>query len=171
MVEKMIEKKWLSIDIGYESPLSEKCGGKPAMQTVFEELFTKGAMDRWAVPGSTQLDAVIGDDDSWTAEVILKELNSAIQANGKNDLVALLKLRSLFPEVWAEQFHIAGPAPTAAPTPTGEPGTRCRLVAGKWVNSRSYELRGAMDSLWPKNADPKSAKVFATVNWRCWPPE
>lgn len=162
----MTDLNWLSIEIGYESPEYEDCTSKPPMQQVLEDLLHGDYRQKWTEPGSTTINGDPGTGDAWTALVLMTEINAAVMAAGEDDLVASLTLRSLFPEVWPVRIHVLG----EAPTPTGEPGTRCKLVNDQWVNSRSYHLLGESSGLWPQNADPESAMVFATINWRCWPP-
>lgn len=159
----MVVKKWLRIEIGYESNEVEDCQDQPKMQLVLSPYFPDADLARWAEPGATYIGPSGPTDDEWVRTVLDLELNAALLKNGEDELI-IGGRRQLFPELKAQLKRLG-----KVKKLSGSPGTRCKLLHEQWVNSRSYELLDKDGNPWPSDRDPKDALVFATVHWNCWP--
>jgi hypothetical protein len=153
----MVIVKWTRIEIGYESDEIENCAVAPPMHRILCTYFDAASRLRWTQPGITDLGDVVYLGDNWVSLVIEAELNRALIGGGRIQASILCRLRHGSLVEVQRAF------------PSGHPGTRCKLVGDRWVNSRSYLLLDEHDAPWPGNKVPSDAMVFATVDWNCWP--
>lgn len=149
---------FVSLEIGHESPVPDTAmPGKSQMQMLLERLLVGDkAPSSWTTPTDITVNDPI-TDDFWVPGIIATMITAALKSGSiRLDESHLRQLRNASDP---QHLHKAD----------GSPGTRCKLVGDKWINSRSYKLYDGNGAPWPPNPIPATAMVFATLSWRCWP--
>ncbi|MEZ6037042.1 MAG: hypothetical protein R3F29_06150 [Planctomycetota bacterium] len=105
-------------------------------------------------------------NDDWVAQVLEEEINSKLYVPPSTmppntmptNTVRILKDHVVWPSLHPESGK---PLPTSP-----DPGTQCRLVGEKWINSRTYYLYGSGGGKWLFDANSKHIAI-ATLTWLC----
>lgn len=167
---------WMMIEIGYVSMTPDTCSGnKPRLQVVLEGKFTKTRLEDWAKDGQTTITgSVTPQSDDWAAEVLETELNAGLrEAHAEQGAPGVAEQVEIDPKNLCSYLSITDCFLTKEKLdrlrrlPTGRPGTHCKLLGKRWINSRSYRITDSAGT-WLQKDLPKDSVMFATLTWECF---
>jgi hypothetical protein len=169
---------WTSLEIGYESRVSDDLGtAKPPLQKALEDLFRYAAISRWANGGHTLISAApaIGNH-KWVQEVIANEINHELFAKTK-PVTIVCRANDNCLTMAVDDSSAAGIHAATVPEVPGDKdvNTRCILRGERWYNQRTYRLcvqEGDDVNPWkPCESHTASNYLIATLTWPCHPLE